>query len=208
MIHEVAVRFDKTENSNEKIFSELLEDSTLDVAEYLISEEVAKQSKKIHYHAQININSHNQPKSVRKAVRLLCKAMGLKGSQLYVHKTKDMFQHLTYITKDNKIIIDKWKNREILQNAKATSSRINEEKGKKMKHQLLDYAKQLGGESDNSGFLTVETLAVEIIKYHVERDYLPPSRTLLTQYCGYIITKLYSSSPQRYKDLITELYKL
>lgn len=208
MIHQVAVRFDKTGNSNAKIFSQLLEDSALDVIEYIISEEVSKECKKIHYHAQVNINSHNQGKSVRKSVRLLCKAMGLKAHQLYVKGTKDLTKHLTYITKDLKIVISKWENKEILQKAQDITSRINEEKNTKMKHQLLDYAKQLGGEDDNAGFLTVENLVMEIIKYHVERDYLPPSRTLLTQYCGYIITKMYSSSTQRYKDMITELYKL
>ncbi len=208
MIHEVAVRFDKIKGSNEKIFCDLLENSELDLVEYLISQETAVKSKKIHYHAQININSYNKPKSVRKTVRELIKLMGCKGSQMYVKGTKDILKHLTYLTKDLDIKVDKWKNREILDKALACTSRINEEKGIKMKHQLLEYAKLLGGSDDNSGFLTVETLALEIIKYHVERDYLPPSRTLLTQYCGYIITKLYSTSPQRYKDMILELYKL
>ncbi len=207
MIHEIAVRFDKTQISDASIFSSLLENSDLDTVEYIIVEETAKISKKIHYHVQLNINSHIAPKSVRKRVRLLCKSMGLTGSELYVKGTKDILKHLTYLTKDCNIIIDNWKNRELLNEAKAWSSRINVEKGKKMKHQLLEYAQSLEPPSALTGVLTVDFLAVSVINYHVERDYLPPTRTLLTQYVGYIIAKMYSGR-SFYKDMIIELYKI
>ncbi len=207
MIHEVAVRFDKTRKSDGSIFSSLLENSDLDITEYIIAEETAKISKKIYYHVQLNINSHNAPKSVRKRVRMLCKSMGLTGPQMYVKGTKDILKHLTYITKDLKIIIDNWKNRELLEQAQASTSRINEEKTKKMKHQLLEYALSLEPPSALTGVLSVDFLAVAVINYHVERDYLPPTRTLLTQYVGYIIAKMYAGR-SFYKDMIIELYKI
>ncbi len=207
MIHEVAVRFDKTDTSDAIIFSSLLEDSDLEIVEYIVTEEISKQCKKIHFHAQININSHNQIKSVLKRVRSLCKSMGLIGSQLYVKRSKDILKHLTYITKDQNIIIDHWKNRELLTKAQDTTSRINEEKSKKMKHLLLEYAQSLEPPSALTGVLTVDFLAVEVINYHVDRDYLPPTRTLLTQYVGYILSKMYSGR-SFYKDMIIELYKL
>ncbi len=207
MIHEVAVRFDKTDTSDAIIFSSLLEDSDLEIVEYIVTEEISKQCKKIHFHAQININSHNQIKSVLKRVRSLCKSMGLTGSQLYVKRSKDILKHLTYITKDQNIIIDHWKNRELLTKAQDTTSRINEEKSKKMKHLLLEYAQSLEPPSALTGVLTVDFLAVEVINYHVDRDYLPPTRTLLTQYVGYILSKMYSGR-SFYKDMIIELYKL
>ncbi len=207
MIHEVAVRFDKTDTSDAIIFSSLLEDSDLEIVEYIVTEEISKQCKKIHFHAQININSHNQIKSVLKRVRSLCKSMGLNGSQLYVKRSKDILKHLTYITKDQNIIIDHWKNRELLTKAQDTTSRINEEKSKKMKHLLLEYAQSLEPPSALTGVLTVDFLAVEVINYHVDRDYLPPTRTLLTQYVGYILSKMYSGR-SFYKDMIIDLYKL
>ncbi len=207
MIHEIAARFDKTQTSDASIFSSLLENSDLDTVEYIIAEETAKISKKIHYHVQLNINSHNAPKSVRKSVRTLCKTMGLTGPQMYVKGTKDILKHLTYLTKDCKVIIDNWKNRELLNEAKASTSRINEEKKKKMKHQLLEYAQSLEPPSALTGLLSVDFLAVSVINYHVERDYLPPTRTLLTQYVGYILAKMYSGR-SFYKDMIIELYKI
>ncbi len=207
MIHQVAARFDQSKTSSAEIFSLLLDDSSLEVTEYIISEEVSKEAKKVHYHLQINIKSFNQPKSVRKTIRSLIKKMGLEGSQFYVKQTRKLRDHLVYLIKDCNIVIDRWKNREILEESKTITARINAEKGIKMKHQLVSHIQQLEPEDLSSGILSIEQIAMGIISYHVERDYLPPSRTLLTQYTAYIITKLYSSKPF-YNTMIMEVYKL
>jgi len=185
----------------------LLDDSTLEIQEYVISKEISKDVKKVHYHAQVNVQSYNKPKSVRKTIRGLVKSMGLKGSELYVKQTKDLNAHLTYLTKDLDIVIDQWKNKEILEEAIKETERINAEKKLKMKHQLLSHIQQLEPGDTSSGILSIEQIAMEIIGYHVKRDYLPPSRTLLTQYTVYIITKLYEGKPF-YNTMIMEVYKL
>ncbi len=208
MLHHVAVRFDASPTSSPELFSFLLDDSTLEVQEYIISKEISKEVKKVHYHAQVNVVSYNQPKSVRKTIRGLVKSMGLQGSkELYVKKTKDLKAHLVYLTKDLDIVIDQWKNKEILEEALKETERINAEKGTKMKHQLLSHIQQLEPGDTSSGILSIEQIAMEIIGYHVKRDYLPPSRTLLTQYTVYIITKLYEGKPF-YNTMIMEVYKL
>lgn len=207
MLHHVAVRFDASPTSSPELFSFLLDDSTLEVQEYIVSKEIAKISKKVHYHAQVNVLSYNLPKSVRKTIRELVKSMGLEGSELYVKKTKDLKKHLIYLTKDLDIVVDQWKNKEILEEAIKDTSRINAEKCMKMKHQLLSHIEQLEPGDTSSGILSIEQIAMEIIGYHVQRDYLPPSRTLLTQYTVYIITKLYEGKPF-YNTMIMEVYKL
>jgi len=171
--------------------------------------ETAAKTKKIHYHAQISVESHIKIESLKKKIRRkIKKSCGVAGSQFYVEQTKDLKKHITYLVKDLEIILNTWENKELVEECMKETERINIEKNLKMKHQLLIYAESVVFvDITDPAEINVNELLIEIIHYHVERDYLPPSRTLLTQYASYIITSMLGRCKVA-NYLLLEIYKI
>lgn len=173
----------------------------------IISEEIASKSKKIHYHCQLEIESELKCDSYMTNLRRgLKKDLGLIGPEFYVKRNiKKVEAHVTYMVKDLKIIHDDWVDREFIENCKKETVRINQEKDTKMKHQLLKYIGGLYDWDTNTIAIDVNDVMIEIIEYHVQRDYLPPSRTLLTQYATYCVSLLCNCKTAG-KVLIMQIY--
>ncbi len=220
MEHLIAIRVDEIDSSTRPKFLELIQ-SLSDSA--IVSLETAAKTKKIHYHAQISVESHIKIESEKKKIRRkIKKSCGVAGSQFYVEQTKDLKKHITYLVKDLEIILNTWKNNELIEECMKETERINNEKNLKMKHQLLIYAEETFYTEEfvteilvnsNAAAVNINDLFIEIIHYHVVRDYLPPSRTLLTQYAAYIITKCFGDpeSGIQYnivKILLMEIYNI
>ncbi len=117
-----------------------------------------------------------------------------KPYQYCLQKCKDVQKYLLYMCKDLAIEkTDGYEDEEIKAILK-TTKRINQEKSTKMKHQLVEDI-----------FNNLDTLEHDyrmimkhIVKYHVSRDYLPPSPTLLLQYTLYCMVKLSLDTTELY----------
>ena len=99
-------------------------------------------------------------------------------------------KYLKYVTKDQNIVhckgISEQKVIELLKDAE----RIRQEKKNKMKVNLLEAARKWPINSDLKPEIELRKLYYHIIMYHSERDYLPPTKSLLTQYAAYIVSKI------------------
>lgn len=210
-IHRVSFRYDHTKYANAKVFEQILDNNVglnnINILEYIISREVSKEAKKTHYHGQINVKSYLEGKSVKHKIREAIKSMGLEKHQVYVSSVRDELKHLAYITKELDIVVNKWQNSKLLKKAVKETKRINFERKSSMKKQLLEHISNTKPPGEESSIWGVTQVAVEVVKYHVERDYLPPTKSLLTIYIGYILTKLYSKN-KGYCLMIEELYNL
>lgn len=211
----IALRVDELGNKDTlAIFSDLIQTRS-DC--YLISRETAAKTKKIHYHAQVKLESHLKIETVKKNFRIDMRTkLGLVKHQFYCSEVKDIKDHTTYIMKELEVSINNWDDQEFIEDCLKETVRINIEKKLKMKHQLLIYAEaNIFTEekvidilvNNNAAAVNINDLYIEIINYHIDRDYLPPSRTLLTQYAAFIICKLFEGSMVA-KICLLEIYNI
>lgn len=197
--------------------------------DYIVSRELGKKTKKVHYHCQMSVTYHRKSGSLKKTIRRnLRKECGLHihnrndhvncgkkckkdDDKFYVETTTDLPAHLKYLMKDLDIIADTWSDRAQIAECLKETKRINNEKKTKMKFQVLELIKtNMSKEPTYVGsnpHLLLEKIYKDIIEYHVDRDYLPPSRTLLTQYSGFVVVKLLKES-MIYTDLLDAIYNL
>ena len=206
MLYYICLRVDRVSESTLESFSCFVK-ALKDKVSSIISEEVASKSKKIHYHCQLEIESEIKCDSYMSRLRRdLNKYVSVFGSQFYVKKNiKKVESHVTYMLKDLKVIHDDWVDREFIENCQKETVRINTEKETKMKHQLLKYIGGLYEWETDTIAIDVNDVMVDIIEYHVTRDYLPPSRTLLTQYATYCVSLLCNCKTAG-KVLIMKIY--
>jgi len=206
MLYYICLRVDKVTEDTLPLFLDFIK-TLKDKVSSIISEEVADKSKKIHYHCQLEIESKIKCDSYMSNLRRsLNKSVKVFGSEFYVKKNiKKVEAHVTYMIKDLKLIEDSWVDREFIENCTKETIRINKEKDTKMKHQLLKYIDGLYEWETNTIAIDVNDVMVDIIDYHVTRDYLPPSRTLLTQYASYCVSKLCNCKSAG-KVLIMQIY--
>jgi len=193
MIHQFAIRIDKLSKNTLKKISQLCIDEKFQ--QYIISQEISKISKKAHFHMYVVCETNLTYKSASNQIRQRIKdTFSCKPFQYCIQKCKDVKKYLLYMCKD--LVIENTYGycdeeiKAILEDTK----RINKEKTKQMKHQL-----------ELSIFNNLETLEHDyrlimkhIVKYHVSRDYLPPSPTLLLQYTQYCMTKLELDTTELY----------
>lgn len=191
MIHHLAIRIDKIEENTLKKFSQLIVDEK--IPKYIISFEIAKISKKLHYHAYVCIETHKSYKNYTNQLRkhIVSKLKCMKH-QYYLKKCKDIDGHMTYMLKDLKVEGSSGFEEAELQAYLKETKRINDEKKKKMKQQLVD---EIFKKKDLTDY---REIMKTIIRYHVDREYLPPSPTLLLQYTIFVMVKLKLDTTELY----------
>lgn len=108
-----------------------------------------------------------------------------KKQSFYYHKAleKDEVHNMTYVTKDNDILRTNYTQEE-LEYFKEENMRINDEKSKPMKEQLVEYCKDKVLDS-----MMLGEVYEMIVDYHVQRDYLP-QMSLMPNYVIYVCKKL------------------
>lgn len=183
MLHNIAIRLDRIDKNTLDILSQFLVDEKLH--KYIISKEISAITKKTHYHAFACIESDLTYKTLTNRFRNnLKKLVECAPFQYCIQKCKDVDKYLVYMLKDLDIKdsygFDDSELKTILQSTK----QINHEKGKKMKLLLVEHVFNTDDLTD------YREIMKEIIVYHVTRDYLPPTPTLLLQYTIYVMTKL------------------
>lgn len=110
------------------------------------------------------------------------------GAQYHEKLDKTRFQNLRYCLKNKNIIAHNLSVEE-LEEVNKDNERIEAEKKKSMKEQLYD-----NWISQTSNLFMSKGDAFQYIdEYHVTRDYLPPTNSLLTQYSKYILIKQYKA---------------
>jgi len=183
MIHNLALRLDRIDENTLKIFSQLLVDEKFQ--KYIISQEISKLTKKTHYHAYVCCESDVTYKTLTNRLRTNLKAkVECIPHQYCIQKCKDVNKYLVYMLKDLNIVDSYGFEDSELKTILQSTKQINLEKGKKMKLQLVEHIFNTGDMTD------YREIMKEIIVYHVDRDYLPPTPTLLLQYAIYVMTKL------------------
>lgn len=180
--------------------------------EAIVTKEIGKgKKKKVHYHAQLGVESEIKIKSLCEKLRTKLKnKIGCFDTEFMVEQNKkDKNAHISYIFKDGDVVLNTWADQEEYEATKKESDRINVEKGMKMKHQMLAMITQMKNKHlfGNNPGVCVDLIYISIIEYHVDRDYLPPSRTLLTQYAAYCVVKLFKDYPS-YNLLVDHIYNL
>lgn len=192
MIHQFAIRIDKLSENTLKKISQLCIDEKFQ--QYIISQEISKISKKFHYHMYVVAETNLTFKSTSNRIRHRIKdTFGCKPFQYCVQKCKDVKKYLLYMCKD--LVIEEtygYEDEEIQAILKDTK-RINREKTQQMKHQLVEHifnTEDLGHD--------YRLIMKSIVNYHVTRDYLPPSPTLLLQYTLYVMVKLELDTTELY----------
>ena len=186
-------------------------------AEAVVTRELGKKRKKgeaagkKHYHAQLGVESKIKAKSLKEKLRdLMTEKIGCFGDEFMVASNKkDKTAHISYIFKDGDVVMNTWIDQEEYEATKKESERINAEKDMKMKHQILGMISQMKDNHlfGNNPAVNVELIYMSTMEYHVDRDYLPPSRTLLTQYAAYCVIKLFKDYTC-YSMMIDHIYNL
>ena len=174
--------------------------------EYIIVLEKGKKTGKEHVHFLITKNSCKLQKSECDTIRQgITKLINFNNSkQYYVGGVRDEKKCFLYTLKDLNIIEETWIDRAEYDSMIAETVRINDEKNTPMKQQLvkhIDNYRTKDKDSDNEYIIELDyqTIMKQIIVYHVSRDYLPPTPTMLLQYTIYVMQKL---------DIDTELLYL
>jgi len=206
MLYYICLRVDKCSENTLPLFLDFIKNLKEKISS-IVSEEIATKSKKIHYHCQLEIESEIKCESYMHRLRRdLNKNVNVYGSHFYVKRNiKKLEAHVIYMLKELKIIEDSWVDREFIENCQKETIRINKEKETKMKHQLLKHIGDLyDWENDTMG-IDANDVMCEIIEYHCARDYLPPSRTLLTQYATYCVSLLCNCKSAG-KTIIMQIY--
>lgn len=175
--------------------------------EYIVVHEKGKKTGKEHLHFLITKNSCQLQKSecdtIRKGITKLINFNNSK--QYYVGGVRDEKKCFLYTLKDLNIIEETWIDRAEYDSMMAETIRINDEKNMPMKQQLVNYIDKYRTKDDEDmGEYIIkpdyQTVMKEIIKYHVSRDYLPPTPTMLLQYTIYVMQKLDLDTDLLYLD--------
>ncbi len=162
---------------------------------YVVSREISKKVKKIHFHIYwklVQNVSLNSSKTIsydslhRFLKRRLKKSIEFASDEYHIGKIRNLPKTLRYITKDLDIKKSTLPD-SVLQEVLEQTRRINQEKGCKMKHLLYEEALTFVENWENG--ISKKDIYKMIDSFHVERDYLPPSFSLRTQYARYIILK-------------------
>lgn len=170
-------------------------------------EERSDDVKKLHHHAILHVNSYIKFKSeidgFRRIVNRLYPDLKKDTSKYYIKRCADETKYAVYSSKNLNIIMKHGYTTQEIQDILTMTKKINKEKKTKMKSQLLEHFKEY-----EFGLMTnlFGDIQYEILNYHTERDYLPPSRTLLTQYTAYIIMKNDNFILQQKQYMIKQLY--
>lgn len=150
-----------------------------------------------HIHAHLEIENYK-----KSTMSDFMKKHGFSGKYYCKLLQKTKHDNLVYVLKNGDIIYSLGINQEDIDNALNDTERINDEKKKPMKEQLLDeWNKRYQQETYLKGKYvrlpsTKYELLIFIDNYHVERDYLPPTLTLKTQYAIYLLTKINKQKSQ------------
>ena len=177
------------------VFKKLINKKNYDIQHYTIVEEISKKVKKVHYHyywklvSKISLNSQKDIsyESLHRFLkRNLVKTVGFTSSEYHIGKVKNVSKYLVYILKDFDVKKNTVPDSDFQSYLKETK-RVNQEKNKKMKHLLFD--ESLTYVENWSNGISKHEIYKMIDLFHVERDYLPPSFSLRTQYARYIILK-------------------
>lgn len=201
-VHRLAIRIDKTGKTALKKFTEFICEGGTKV---IITKEKAEITKKLHYHAYLELETNNIYKTEYNRITLLIPQLfkNIQPHQFCTQEVRTLEGYLKYITKGENVVYTKGVSEEFMKNVLKETQRINREKKMKMKDQLL-LASQ-GWYPANVTPQDLDDLFIHILEYHIDRNYLPPTRSLLTQYAAFIVTKL--KSPHK-KDLLLTIYKL
>lgn len=175
--------------------------------EYILVSEKGKKTGKEHLHFLITKNSCQLQKSecdtIRKGITKLINFNNSK--QYYVGGVRDEKKCFLYTLKDLNIVEETWIDRAEYDSMIAETVRINDEKNQPMKTQLVQHIDKLRTKIDSETgeeyivSIDYQTVMKAINNYHISRDYLPPTPTMLYQYTLYTMTK---------NDLDTELLYL
>lgn len=146
-------------------------------ARYIFSYEEVKQDGKVNKHIHGHLEYVQSPS--KSTMSDWFKKQNLSGK--YYHKTldKDPINNKLYVFKDLDILNHNLSEEE-QEELNDETDRINTEKNIPMKQQLLNHIE---------GANSLEEVAILIVKYHIERDYLPPTRSLLYQYVQFVVFK-------------------
>ncbi len=192
MIHNIALRLDYIDENTLKILSQLLVDEKFQ--KYIISKEISGITKKTHYHVYACIESDTTYKNINNKLRTnFKKVIECAPYQYCIQKCKDVNKYLVYMLKDLNIMDSYGFDDSELKTILLTTKQINHEKGKKMKLQLVEHI------FNYTELTCYREIMKEIIVYHVDRDYLPPTPTLLLQYTIYVMTKLKLDTRELYQ---------
>jgi hypothetical protein len=165
--------------------------------EYIIVSEKGKKTSKAHLHFLLTKNSCQLQKSECDTIRTgITKLINFNNSkQYYVGGVRDEKKCFLYTLKDLDVIEETWIDRAEYDSMIAETIRINDEKNQPMKHQLVNHVRQLITKVDDELGdeyicpIDYQTVMKSIIEYHVSRDYLPPTPTMLLQYTIYACIK-------------------
>ena len=185
-IHDIAIRIDRHDSKNTKQFLKSLNDRAI---KYIWFKEKKKKSGLLHYHGRLHIDSNILLESYEKKLRRELRAF-YAGSKMinpwWIGKIESVYKYNRYIAKEKDCYKTNWSKEEInaiLEDVK----KINIEKKTPMKDQLLT-AFQKTNLVTSDGCNTGKVYDF-IINYHLERGYLPPTRSLLQQYAIYVTVK-------------------
>lgn len=196
----IEARFDKTDKSptyQEFVtsFENIIKEKGFSLVHYMVSLETALISKKKHYHMYFKIVQNvllNSSKIIcyeslhRLLKRRTKKTYGFASHQYHYGKIRNLSKYCVYMLKD----LDLKKSTlpdSVLQEYIKETERVNQEKKRKMKHLLFEEALTYV-ENWTNGFSKMD-IYIFIDEFHVDRDYLPPSFSLRTQYARYIVLK-------------------
>lgn len=200
-IHDIAIRIDKHVSKDTKQFLKDLNNRSI---KYIWFKEKKKKSGIVHYHGRLHIDSNIALESYEKKLRRDLERF-YKNSKManpwWVGKIKSVYKYNRYIAKEKDIYKTNWSKEEIdsvLEDVK----KIAIEKKTPMKDQLLKAFKSL--EIPEDGVEPAQVYDM-IIDYHLERGYLPPTRTLLMQYAMYVLIKSGTYSTRRVRHEIYDL---
>jgi len=187
---EIAVRIDeikKQEQLNKWLTEQCIQ--------YVYSHEIAKETKKSHYHYYLQIRTTKKLETLKKWIREQLKDLfGCSKSSFCVQNVEDKDKYICYIIKDgnyqhNLPIED-------IERLEKLTKVINIEKTLKMKDKILAYCKSVLGEQSEeeiNGKLQMKIKKTELcdtmMRYFEERSLLKPSPTsnLFIQYMIYLM---------------------
>lgn len=165
-----------------------------------------------HIHCHIEYKTYNEEAFKKRRQKLIQQLKeqqlvpNTKEAQYHEKLKKDRFSNLVYCLKGKKYLRHNLQEDE-LKKIEEENDRIDLEKEQPMKIQLYN----LWVANHNRFFFSKYEAYTFIDNYHVDRDYLPPTFSLKTQYAIFIIikqNKTYNHNPEsmvRYQSIMYEL---
>lgn len=202
--HLVHLRLDASDKYTSEDFRDLVASLT---PNYIITEEISKISKKIHYHCQAYIHSDNTLPSIlrrcRRKIKDIHPSISSKKGHYYVARIKSELDSLTYILKDGKTLYSSHMPKEILQQAQEKTETINKEKNQDLKTKITNYIKE------NYDLPTIQTIQLAVILYHNEKEMLPPHHSIMKRYSAHISYKIiHPICPEQHSSNLKNLYNI